>query len=178
MRQIDQIEFKKSIDKQRLIYKGEWIDILQTTFLFFIFGVMVFYLVLFARNSNLHNNNTIPAWVISALIFLFCLYILYRRIREPHLLEIKTKFNCQTTRQLLLDYFSQQSLKIHTDSSGLLIFHHEQNNFGNNSYGKSIVILMLDNSMYFTILNSGWRLDIPVLTSHISLRHDLKKLLN
>lgn len=48
----------------------------------------------------------------------------------------------------------------------------------NPSYKKSMVFILSHNEVLFTILKDQYKLNLPTLTSHLFLKHDLKKLFN
>ncbi len=177
MRQIKEIEFNKSIAKKKLTYKGHWEDYFQTAYLFSFFGLFLCYFWDFIFSSKEGNNEVGLAWTILTSLFLVGLYILYRRIREPYLSEIKTHSSKQSNKELILNYFDKLKLSLREVHSDSLIFDEDESSFGH-SYGKSYIVLLDDNSVYFTILKSGWKIDIPTLESHLSLRKDLKQILN
>ena len=175
MRKIDKIEFDKSIEKHRLIYKGSLEDRFHTFIILLFCCSFVFISILLNVSAIIPHSDRLLELMLSTLVIIICCYVIFRRITEKQLIEIKTRFDRQANKKILLDYLALKNFKSEKDMDDYLIFHEEHSSFGNNSYGKSIIFLFKDNVVYFTILNSGHRIDLPVLISHIYLKHELRK---
>jgi hypothetical protein len=75
-----------------------------------------------------------------------------------------------------IDIADKHKLEIYRKSNDCLIFNKSLDNF--NNYKKSMVFILKDNQVLFTILKDQYKLNLPTLTSHLFLKHDLKKLFN
>jgi len=107
---------------------------------------------------------------------LFGLYVIYRKATEKHLFKVNSAFDKQKNKQLLLNYAAKYGWQVYKNSNDCLIFN-EQTSYFNSRYKKSMIFIVKDNLVLFTILKDNYRLNIPSLTSHLFLKHDLKKLL-
>jgi len=176
LRTIKEIDIDKSINKQKLVFKVGWYDILDsviTYFFFSMFSVAPLLMYFDPHRSKDPNDNffylyILPIWVLLGL------YTIYRKATEKHLIKINTSYNRQQNRQILLDFAGKQGFEIYRKSNNCLIFN-EPTGF-NSNYKKSTIFILEDGLVMFTILKDGFRLNLPTLTGHLFLRHDLKKL--
>lgn len=105
------------------------------------------------------------------------LYVIYRKATEKFFYKLTTPFDRQKNKQVLLSYADKQQFEIYRKSNDCIILNESLGDF-NPSYKKSMVFILKDNEVLFTILKDQYKLNLPTLTSHLFLKHDLKKLFN
>ena len=88
-----------------------------------------------------------------------------------------TPFDRQKNKQILLNFADKKQLELYRQTNDCLILSESLGDF-NPSYKKSMVFILKDNEVLFTILKDQYKLNVPTLTSHLFLKHDLKKLFN
>jgi hypothetical protein len=176
MRRITKINIDESVNRHRLIFQESWVDKLDRLVIYFSFGVFLVYPVLTFINADFKNpNDKFISLTILPISILFGLYVIYRKATEKRLFKVITPFDKQTTRQMLLDFADEQELEIHRKSNDCLIFNESSDDF-NSSHKKSMVFIVKDNLVLFTVLKDQFKLNLPTLTSHLLLRYNLKKL--
>lgn len=61
------------------------------------------------------------------------------------------------------------------NSGGIIVYTEPTSDFGKDNK-RSRIFLLKGNSIYFTIIQDKLKLNTPVLTAHLFLRYDLKKM--
>lgn len=177
MRHIVKVNIEQSVNKQKLVFEEEWSDKIDRVAIYIFFsGFIIYPLLLIFKADFSNSNDKFFSLTILPVFVLFGCYVIYRKATEKLLFKIITDFDKQKNREILLDYADKVKLEIHRKSNDLLIFNETIGDF-NTSHKKSIVLIIKDNIVFFTILKDQFRLNLPTLTSHIFLKNDLKKIL-
>ena len=169
MRRIVKIEIDKSIKSRTLIFSEDWYEKANQIAAYFVFalGIYICGSVYFEKMTA--NDEFIK--YISPIGIVFFIYCIYRKVVEKKLTIINTSFNTETSHKFLLKFAQSKSYEISRESKQCLIFN---DNGYILSQTISMVLLICDNKIYFTILKQGFRMDPPVLFSHISLKKELE----
>ncbi len=176
MKRISKINIDQSVSRQKLVFEEEWLDKFDRIIVYLFFSGLVVYPILTIMVADFNNkNDKFFSLAILPLVILFGLYVIYRKATEKLLFKINTPFNRQKNRQILLDYADKQQFEIYRKSNDCLIFNESIGDF-NPRYKKSMVFIVKDNVIFFTILKEQFKLNLPTLTSHLFLKSDLKKL--
>lgn len=178
MRYISKIDIDKSVLRQKLIFEEDWLDKGDRFAVYVLFSALVVYPALTIFEADFNNpNDTFISLTVLPLCILLGLYVIYRKATEKFLFNITTPFDRQKNRRTLLAYAEKHQLEIYRKSNDCLIFNKPTGDL-NASYKKSMVFILKDNQVLFTILKDQNKLNLPTLTSHLFLKHDLKKLFN
>lgn len=121
---------------------------------------------------NPANPNDQIVYIVSPITIIFCLYVMFRTLREKHLICITTSLEKKENRELILDFANDKDFRVYRKSGNFIILN---DTVGEVHQIKTIVLIVQDNEILFTILREGYKLNYPVLTSHLFLKHDLKK---
>lgn len=176
MRRIAKLNIDQSVSRQKLVFEEEWLDKFDRIVVYLFFSGLIIYPTILITSLDIRtNNDKFIAFAILPLPILFGLYVIYRKATEKQLFQIKTPFNRQKNKQILLDFADKQQYEIYKKSNEYLIFNESFDDF-NSSYKKSMVFIIKDNMVYYTILKDQFKLNLPTLTSHLFLKNDLKKL--
>ncbi len=169
MRRIVKINVSNSIKSLKLIFLEDRFEKLDVFFtqIVFLGGIYMCSSVYFIDKQS--NEEYIKYFL--PFVILFLLYCIYRKAIEKKLTEINTIFDTKTNREILLNFFKDKDYEVSRDSKECLIL-----NQGGYLLSQTIstVILISDNKIYFTILKQGFRMDPPVLYSHITLKKELE----
>lgn len=174
MRKIVKIDIPKSIKQEKLLFEEAWFDKLQSIalYIFFSFAIILFSSIYGVKSTN--SNEEFYKYLSAFGIILFA-YIIYRKATEKKLFVQKSNFEQEKNNQILLQFAKEKSLEIYRQSKECLIFNREKDDL-NTNYKKSMIFLLDENKIYFTIIQDGYRLNLPVLLSHYFLKKDIKKL--
>jgi len=172
MRNIENININESLNKQKLVFKEDWFDKFDRFSLYFIFSLVigVFSFVIF----NLKIENTLVTDIIFPLVILFCIYVIYRKASELSLTKVESLMDSKMNLKLLIDYAEQKQYDIYSKSYDLLILN-ESSDFNSNQK-KTMIFILKDNFVLFTIIQDKSKVNVPILISHIFLKFELKKL--
>ena len=178
MRHITKIDIDKSVSRHKLIFQEEWLDKFDRFIIYIFFSGFIIspVLTIFEMDFNNPNDKFISLTVLP-LSFLFGLYVVYRKATEKLLFTLTTPYDRQINKQILLNFADKQQLEVYRKSNDCIILNESISDF-NPSYKKSMVFILKDNHVFFTILKDQYKLNVPTLTSHLFLKHDLKKLFN
>lgn len=178
MRRITKIDIDESIAQNKLIFQEEWLDKFDRFVVYIFFGGLIIYPALTIFETDFNNpNDKFISLTLLPLCILFGLYVVYRKVTEKLLFTLTTPFDRQTNRKILLNFADKQQLEVYRKSNDCLILNESLGDF-NRSYKKSMVFILKDNQILFTILKDQYKLNVPTLTSHLFLKRDLKKIFN
>lgn len=176
MRRIAKINIDQSVSRQKLIFEEEWLDKFDRIVIYLFLSGLVIYPILIIMAADFNNkNDKIFSLTFLPLVILFGIYVIYRKATEKLLFKINTPFDRQKNRQILLEYADKKQFEIYRRSNDCLIFNESISDF-NPRYKKSMVFIVKNNVVYFTILKEQFKLNLPTLTSHLFLKSDLKKM--
>lgn len=176
MRRISKLNIQKSISKEKLVFHEEGLDVLDRLVVYlFSFGLVVTSLFSITIVDFENSNEAFLAWTFMPIGILLGLYLGYRKATEKHLYNITTPFNISENKELLLEYAVKQKLEVYRKANQCLILNEPISDIIS-SKCKSIIILIKDNHVLFTVLVDNYGLNFPTLVSHLWLKHDLKKL--
>ena len=176
MRRISKIDIDESVLRHKLIFQEEWLDKFDRYVVYILFSGLIIYPALTIFEADFNNpNDKFISLTILPLSILFGLYVVYRKATEKLLFTLTTPFDRQKNKQILLTYADKQQLDVYRKSNDCLILNQSLGDF-NPSYKKSMIFILKDNQVLFTILKDQYKLNLPTLTSHLFLKHDLKKL--
>lgn len=178
MRRITKIDIDESVSRHKLIFQEEWLDKFDRFVVYISFGGFIIYPALTIFEADFSNpNDKFISLTLLPLSILFGLYVVYRKATEKLLFVLKTPFDRQKNKQILLYYADNQQLEVYRKSNDCIILNESIGDF-NQSYKKSMVFILKGNQILFTILKDQYKLNLPTLTSHLFLKHDLEKLFN
>ncbi|MDP4269491.1 MAG: hypothetical protein Q8909_05135 [Bacteroidota bacterium] len=181
MRNISNINIGESVRRRKLILNEPKCDNSESIMVYITFGTFIFFAFIGLVHFNFTNTDESNLIVILPIgILIFSVYIIYRKATENHLLKIKTPYNDVSIKQLLLEYSNNGSYEIYLNTNDCLILNETDiiTDITNSPYRTTIIILIEDNAVYFTVVKDQIKLNIPVLFTHYIILHDLKKLLN
>lgn len=178
MRRITKIDIDESVLRHKLIFQEEWLDKFDRFVVYIFFSGLIIYPALTIFEADFNNpNDKFISLTLLPLCILFGLYVVYRKATEKLLFTLTTPFDRQKNKQILLDFAEKQQLEVYRKSNDCIILNESLGDF-NPSYKKSMVFILKDNEVLFTILKDQFKLNLPTLTSHLFLKQDLKKLFN
>lgn len=170
MRKIVNINITKSIKLGKLSFSEDGTDKFAKLISYFTL-ILAIYICCSTYYFEIQSNKELIIYLIVVLI-VFLLYCIYRLAIEKTILEVKTNFNIETNRKMLLDFARKNDYQVSKDSNECLILNKDGYIF---SKIISLVIIIQDNKLYLTILKDGFKFNVPTLFSHISTKNELEK---
>ena len=174
MRILNNINRDKSIATRKLHYKKEWEDYFDTfvTALISISFISSSYFLYFFEINYDNQNDRFMAFVVLPIIVLFSIYLIYRQFTEFNLKKIETKLSKNLLHQSIIDYARSKEFKILKNSKNCIIIEKPKLNPINL---KIVVLFPLDNCIYYTMINDCYKLNSPIVISHLFFARDFKK---
>ncbi|MCF8323004.1 MAG: hypothetical protein K9I26_07705 [Flavobacterium sp.] len=162
-----EISYSKSIKLGKLVYKKGIGEKLNRIILY----IIAFQLFLASVFILLDNNvpKTFFNVISLSVAILFSLYYNYRIYREKKLSKIQTTNEAKKNHILIQDYASNNNYTIYHNSSNTIVL---KSSFISTMY---IFLFISKQEINFVILKEGFKLDPPVLFSHIRFKRSLKK---
>jgi len=178
MRSIRNIQINKSIEKGELVYDESGWDKFDT-YTNYVASIALILLALAGlyRLDQQKGNDLAFTILFVVVALLLGSYHFYRQWAEKKLIKIDSKFRAEEIKGKLLDYAANEEYEIYRQKGYCLILN-ETTDLTGDRYKRSSIILIRDHVVYFAVMQDNFRLNSPVYTSHLTLKRDLRKLLN
>jgi hypothetical protein len=178
MRSIKNLKINESIRHKKLIIEETSFEKLNT-FVVYFFGIILISISIMSIkeiHSDSQNEKYIGG-IFSLFSMLTGAWLMYRKWMEKELITVKSKFTAKEIKTKLLQFAMEEAFEIYKQDGYCLILN-ESIGFLNGNHKKTRIIFIRDHEVYFAILQDNSRLNRPILTSHLFLKHALQKLLN
>lgn len=173
MRSLKNLDVKKSIELNKLVYSESWFDIFGT-FVFYLFCCYGFIMpFLIYLDSYRDYSKTGFEYYLIFILSLFFAYSIYRKATEKFLTKIESKNDIEKNKLLINEYCEKKGFEKYRNSKNVIIYNTEIPFNFNSNYKISRIFLLSESKIYLTILRED-KLNIPVLFSQISLKRDIK----
>jgi hypothetical protein len=177
MRQLKNLDISKSIESKKLIFEEGWFDKFDTFTNYFAFLALICFSVVCFKELDSSRDNGLEYFILS-LVFCFSLYMAYCKFTEKHLKEIEFTIHKEEAKQRILEYGKKYNYRISKISNNLIFLNEPINDLSPGNCEKTTIIFFKENSIFYTLIREGFKLNGPVLISQHITRMDLKKLLN
>ncbi|SNR25531.1 hypothetical protein SAMN04487979_101437 [Flavobacterium sp. ov086] len=176
MRRLKNLNIRKSIEQNKLVYSENWFDKFDTItiYLFFTWAFLTPFLVYF--NPYRDKSKTGIEFYLFFIFSFYSLYVIYRKATEKHLTKITSKYNKEENKLLINEYCEKKGFEKHRNSGNLIIYNNLNYLAINSRFQTSRIFILDKNDIYLTIIKENQKMNIPVLFSQISLKRDIKKL--
>ncbi len=173
MRNLQEIAIDKSIAIKKLQFKKNWVEYFDSFITAFILiSLIIFSYFLYFFEINYENkNDRFMAFVVLPIIVLFSIYMIYRQFTEFNLKKIETKLNKNLLHQSIIDFARSTEFKILKNSKNCIIIEKPKLNPIN---VKIVILFPIDNCIYYTMINDSYKLNSPIVISHLLFARDLK----
>jgi hypothetical protein len=177
MRSLTNLDIEKSIQTKKLIFEESWGSKFETLFMYFFFLVFIYYslscLITIKRSANSDLENFIA---IGGLIF--SIYFVYCKFTEKHLKEIKFNIHREEAKQRILEYGKKYHFRISKISANLIFLNEPISSLSFWGEERTTIIFFRGQSIFYTLIKNGTKINSPVLFSQHLMRRDLKKIVN
>ncbi|WP_394774495.1 hypothetical protein [Flavobacterium sp.] len=176
MRSLKNLNVKKSIDQNKLVYSEDWFDKFDriTIYMFFTWGFLTPFLV-YSDPYRDYSKTGIEFYLLF-IFSLFCAFTIYRKATEKQLTKIVSKYNAEENKLLINQYCEKKGFEKHRNSGNVIIYN-SNNYLSYRPFQTSRIFILAKNNIYFTMLKENQKMNTPVLFSQISLKRDLEKFL-
>ena len=175
MRTLKNIDVEKSIATKKLHYKKSWDVYLDQLFFYVSFTVgFVFFPILNIVFELDDSNPTekVLKWIFLPAVICFGVYMTFRKLTELHLRNISTHLSQVENQQRVLEFARKNEYKIRRKYGNCIVL---DRSGMNSNFGKTAVVFVLDQSLYFTMIQDTPRINLPTLFSHLLFGLRLKK---
>lgn len=168
------IDIQKSIQRKWLTKPLDWFSLFETIFFCFLACAMIFAgisLIIITKNPNANERPFVYFFLPVAI--LLSLYAAYRKIFENRLLIVFTGLPKEKAKKRLIDFIGSQPYDRVTHH-GYILFAMEYRELRMNET-KVTTFIITDNEILFNKVRMDYRLNAPVLFSHLFLKRRLRK---
>ncbi len=142
------INVKKSIQKERLIFKPNWEYILEKAFEIIVYvGWTIMTILLLLNPKNSFNSIGIIIIISINILLLISWYYIYK------LLKIKVS-NIEKNRNVLVDILKKRFPELSINDNGLNILRSKKSN-GSFSWGKSLIVFFEESQILINLTTLG-----------------------
>jgi hypothetical protein len=174
MFEISKLNIDKSIATKRVVYKkGALESINENVILIYIIPLAIISAILFWKDVQESKKLTVLVFT-CALIFIFCIYSIYRIFAGSKLGSINTGFSKEDNIKLLLQFAESYNYEIIYKSKSLVILNEENEISWNNTWSKKIILISEDDTVYYNIKKDYPKFNPPIFFSHLILKRDIK----
>ena len=178
MRQINKIDIDKSISKEKLVFDENWSDKFNRLAVHLTSSLLIYLPINSMLNDHFQNTNEyFILYVLYPISILIGTYIIYRNATEKQLIKISVSLDRKEIRNILIKLSEKRQYEIYRKSNDCLIFNQSIGD-SNTNYKKTIIFIIKDNTLLFTVLRDNVKLNIPTMFTHLFLKRDLSKLLS
>lgn len=117
-------------------------------------------------------------YILYISIFIFGSYISYCTFTEKKLKEISFNMREEEAKRRILDYGKKGHFRITKIASNLIFLNEPINNLSKLNEERTTIIFFRNQSILYTIIKNGTKINAPVLLSQHLIRKDLKKILS
>lgn len=178
MRSLRNLKINQSIEQGKLVYNEPWDEKLDTYANYFFSIAFIFIAATQLLNLKIHSENYVAFQIILGVsLGALGLYNFYRKLVEKKLITIESNLQANEIKRRLLDFAIKEEYEIYRQNGYCLIFN-ETIGFWGDRHKKTRIIFIRDYKIYFTVIQDNFRLNRPIYTTHLFLKHAFKKLLN
>jgi len=176
MRSLKNLNVKKSIEQNKLVYSESWLDKFDklTIYMFFSWGFINPFLIYFDPYRD--KSKTGIGFYLLFIFSFYCLYVIYRKATEKRLTKIVSKYNKEENKLLINQYCEKKGFKKRRNSGNIIIYNNLNYLAISQRFQTSRIFILDKNDIYLTMIKENQKMNIPVLFSQISLKRDLKNL--
>lgn len=178
MRSLKNLDIRKSIEQNKLVYSENWFHKFGTIVLYLIFswGFILPFLIFFDPYRD-HSKTGFEFYFLF-IFSVFSGYVIYRKATEKQFIKIMTDQNIEKNRLLINEYCKKKGFEKYRNSKDVIIYNSESYLSIPWRYETNRIFILDDNNIYLTIIKENQKLNIPVLFSQISLTRDIRNLIN
>jgi hypothetical protein len=176
MRRLKNLNIKKSIELNKLVYSEDWFDIFDriAIYMFFSWGFLTPFLVYF--NSHRDYSKTGIEFYLLFIFSLFCAFTIYRKATEKQLTKIVSKYTAEENKLYINEYCKKKGFEKHRNSGNVIIYNVRNYQSINPIYQTSRIFILDKNNIYLTMIQESHKFNFPVLFSQIFLKRDIRDL--
>lgn len=177
MRSLTNLDIEKSIQSRKLIYDEKGYDKIDIYTNYLVFISLIFFSMLTLMKIKPSANDDFE-YIIYACLLLFGLYGFYCTFTEKNLKEIKFNIHKEEAKQRILEYGKKYHFRISKISANLIFLNEPTSSLSFWGEERTTIIFFSGQSIFYTVIKNGTKINSPVLLSQHLMRRDLKKILS
>lgn len=177
MRSLKNLDIEKSIQSKKLVYDEKTYDKIDTFTNYLVFLSLTVFSI-FSLIEIKSSANSDFEYFIYFCVLIFGCYAFYCTFTEKYLKEIKFKIHGEEAKRRILEYGKKHHFRISKISSNLIFLNEPINSLSSWGEEKTTIVFFKNQSVFYTLIQNGRKINSPVLFSQHFIRKDLKKILN
>lgn len=176
MRVLKNLKITKSIECKRLIYDESLSDKIDKYMNYLIFITLAYFSVIEIYEIKPSANSDFEYFISICVIFVAS-YAFYCTVTEKELREISFGIDKEEAKRRVLEYGEKRYFRISKIASNLIFLNEPTSSISRSDEEKTTIIFFKNDSILYTVIQNGTRINTPVLLSQHFIRKDLKKIL-
>lgn len=177
MRSLKNVQITESIERKKLIYNESFSDKIDKYMIYLVFIALTYFSIIGMYEIKPSANSGFE-YILYISIFIFGSYISYCTFTEKKLKEISFSMREEEAKRRILDYGKKGHFRITKIASNLIFLNEPINNLSKLNEERTTIIFFRNQSILYTIIKNGTKINAPVLLSQHLIRKDLKKILS
>lgn len=177
MRSLKNVQITESIERKTLIYNESFSDKIDKYMIYLVFIALTYFSIIGMYEIKPSANSDFE-YILYISIFIFGSYISYCTFTEKKLKEINFSIREEEGKRRILDYGKKGHFRITKIASNLIFLNEPINNLSKLNEERTTIIFFRNQSILYTIIKNGTKINAPVLLSQHLIRKDLKKILS
>lgn len=177
MRSLKNVQITESIERKKLIYNESFSDKIDKYMIYLVFIALTYFSIIGMYEIKPSANSDFE-YILYISIFIFGSYISYCTFTEKKLKEISFNMREEEAKRRILDYGKKGHFRITKIASNLIFLNEPINNLSKLNEERTTIIFFRNQSILYTIIKNGTKINAPVLLSQHLIRKDLKKILS
>jgi hypothetical protein len=177
MRSLKNVQINESIQRKRLIYNESFSDKINKYIIYLVFIALTYFSIIGMYEIKPSANSDFE-YIFYISIFIFGSYISYSTFTEKKLKEISFSIRKEEAKRRVLEYGKKRNFRISEIASNLIFLNEPTTSISRLDEEKTTIIFFKNNSILYTVIQNGTRINTPVLLSQHLIRKDLKKILS
>lgn len=169
------ISIEKSIASKRLYYSRKWIEYVDLILYPFaiVLGFVICPYLIYRFELNWENvNERFIGYFVLPIVMSYGTYMTIRTYTQFKLRKINTHRTREENQQLILSFAQNEEFVVRRKFNYCIVLD-DRDEFGNT--GRTAVLLLREDAIYFTYLQDNLRVNTPTFISHLIFSMKLRK---
>ena len=167
---VDDINYKETISKHKLVLKSKWLDLADTFLFVFVASFFLVCLFLTFKGADLSRpSDSFFGYYVIPVVALLTLIFLYKKLFEKRLLTLETRLDKKQAREQIVALVKSWNWNIRKNNADYL---QATTGFGLR-WGKQVTIIYDANKIYLNVMADNPMVRMPVLFSDKSIKQDI-----
>lgn len=178
MKILNQLNVEESVRLEKLVYKENWLNKIDTLAVYFIFGCFMVAPLLIYVGETRNQGHVGIFYYLLFVITIFGAYVIYRKATEKKLIKIISNFKLPDIKIRVSNYSREENFAEYRAFESVMVYTADADFNISSNFKIYYIFILKDNLVLFTIIKEQFKLNVPILFTHLKVKKDLTKMLN